>query len=251
MSEESFEDFVRRIPDFSALSPTDKICHAAWYLHAAGQQFVTTRSINTLFAQIHAVPPPTAVYLKRLAERRPPTFLKSKSGYKLENSPRNALTEKLAPKSETAVVGALLTGLVAKLGVAEEARFLDEALRCYSVRAFRASIVMTWNLAFDHVQQWVIADPSRIERLNQSIKDKYPKKMLVVKVVDDLSEMKEYEIIACLYHSKLITKNVSDILQEKLKRRNAAAHPSSIVITQAQADDVITDLINNVILRLN
>jgi hypothetical protein len=36
-------------------------------------------------------------------------------------------------------------------------------------------------------------------------------------------------------------------LREKLKRRNAAAHPSLVVITQAQADDVVTDLVNNVL----
>lgn len=45
--------------------------------------------------------------------------------------------------------------------------------------------------------------------------------------------------------------NVVEILESKLKRRNSVAHPSTIVVTQAQADDVITDLVNNVVLTLN
>lgn len=51
-------------------------------------------------------------------------------------------------------------------------------------------------------------------------------------------------------HAKLISKNIADIMREKLKRRNAAAHPSNVTFTQAQADDTITDLVHNVIARL-
>ena len=39
-------------------------------------------------------------------------------------------------------------------------------------------------------------------------------------------------------------------LSEKLGKRNMAAHPSLVVITQYQAEDVISDLVNNVILKL-
>jgi len=33
-------------------------------------------------------------------------------------------------------------------------------------------------------------------------------------------------------------------------RRNMAAHPSSVVMIQYQAEDAITDLVNNVVLKL-
>ena len=62
--------------------------------------------------------------------------------------------------------------------------------------------------------------------------------------------MKEFEAIETAYHARLINKNVSEILKEKLKKRNAAAHPSGLIVTQAQADDVITDLVNNIVLKL-
>ena len=36
----------------------------------------------------------------------------------------------------------------------------------------------------------------------------------------------------------------------KLGKRNTAAHPSTMVVVQSQADDVVTDLVNNVVLAL-
>jgi hypothetical protein len=36
----------------------------------------------------------------------------------------------------------------------------------------------------------------------------------------------------------------------QLDRRNIVAHPSTVVVVQSQADDVVTDLVNNVVLAL-
>jgi hypothetical protein len=248
---ETFDAFTRRVPSFATLSPTEKICHAAWYLHSVqGREFVTAGAINSLFDEIHSLPPHTAVYLKRLAEKKPPLFIKTKQGFRLENRPRRELEEKFAAKPETAVVSALLTGLLGKVGEGDEARFLDETLRCYSVRAFRAAIVMAWNLAFDHIIRWVVSDAARLSAANNSISVKYAKKNVIISDADDFADLKEFEVIEVLRHAGLITKNIADLLKEKLRRRNAAAHPSSVVITQAQADDVLTDLVNNIVLRL-
>jgi hypothetical protein len=40
------------------------------------------------------------------------------------------------------------------------------------------------------------------------------------------------------------------ILKEKLTKRNMAAHPSAVMVNEPQANDVITDLVNNVVLTL-
>jgi hypothetical protein len=39
-------------------------------------------------------------------------------------------------------------------------------------------------------------------------------------------------------------------VDQRHDKRNIAAHPSSVVVVQSQADDVVTDLINNVVLAL-
>ena len=48
----------------------------------------------------------------------------------------------------------------------------------------------------------------------------------------------------------LVGSNIIRILREKLGKRNSAAHPSAVVVVQSQADDVVTDLVNNVGLAL-
>jgi hypothetical protein len=63
-------------------------------------------------------------------------------------------------------------------------------------------------------------------------------------------EFKEAEIIEVCNTAQTVNGNIIKILKEKLVKRNIAAHPSSVVVVQSQADDVVTDLVNNVVLAL-
>jgi hypothetical protein len=67
---------------------------------------------------------------------------------------------------------------------------------------------------------------------------------------EDADELKEAEFIEAARTANLLDKNTTQILKEKLSRRNMAAHPSRVSITQHSADDMITDLVTNVILKL-
>ena len=133
-----------------------------------------------------------------------------------------------------------------------EKTFLDEALKCYRVQAFRACIVMTWNLAYNHLLNWLLADSTRLSQFNAAISKRNSKKgTLVVSKYDDFEDLKEREVIDICNIANLFNSSVYKILIAKLDRRNMAAHPSSVVVVQAQADDVVTDLVNNVVLALN
>jgi hypothetical protein len=130
--------------------------------------------------------------------------------------------------------------------------FLGEAIDCYRVRAYRACIVMTWNLAFDHLLRWILKDPARLAAFNAAIPRKFQKRVgVVMKTYDDFAdEFKEFEIIEVCNTAQTVNGNIIKILKEKLVKRNLAAHPSSVVVIQPQADDVVTDLVNNVVLVL-
>ncbi len=249
---ESFEAFSHRVFSFDALSPSDKIIHAAWYLHAVrSKEYVGTADINECFKTIHLAPPQTSVYLKRLAEKKPPILLKSRHGYKLEGKIRRQLADRYDQPVQKIAVSALLIDLLAKVENPAESVFLAETLKCYSVSAFRAAIVMAWNLTYDHILTYILQSQDRISKFNISVSIKYPKKPDRISDHDSFFDFKEFEVVEVLVHSKIVSKNVGEILKEKLKRRNAAAHPSLVSITQAQADDVITDLVNNVIVKLS
>ncbi|MDK1388874.1 hypothetical protein QN224_26080, partial [Sinorhizobium sp. 8-89] len=148
-------------------------------------------------------------------------------------------------------VSRLLSDLPDKVPDIAERTFLREALSCYRAEAFRACVVMTWNLAFDHMLRWILADPQRLADFNTAIGRRFPKKAgLVVSAIEHFEELKESETIDICQNASLFSKNTAEILREKLKKRNMAAHPSQVAILQAQADDVVTDLVNNVLLML-
>jgi hypothetical protein len=58
-------------------------------------------------------------------------------------------------------------------------------------------------------------------------------------------------MIAVCRTAGLISKNTSQILEDELRKRNRAAHPSGVTFTQHQADAAISELVNNVILVLS
>lgn len=141
--------------------------------------------------------------------------------------------------------------LPGKLPDMAERTFLTEAIRCYRVEAYRACIVMTWNLAFDHLLRWILKEPNRLRDFNAAIPKRFPKKPpLAVETQDGFEGLKEAEVVEVCGAASLMSANIIRILREKLTKRNMAAHPTSVVVVRAQADDVVTDLVNNVLLAL-
>lgn len=108
---------------------------------------------------------------------------------------------------------------------------------------------MTWNLAYDHLCNSVLS--KHLTDFNAQLSTTYPKhRVKAIKNFDDFLDLKEFEMIQVCKSSRIISSNIHKILQEKLTRRNIAAHPSTVSITQLQAEDFISDLVENVILKL-
>jgi hypothetical protein len=58
-----------------------------------------------------------------------------------------------------------------------------------------------------------------------------------------MDELKQAKVIAIAKDANIITKDIWKITDEKLGKRNAAAHASSAIIGQIQADAFIDDLV--------
>lgn len=248
--QESLDQFAKRV-GLLELGKADQIRHLAWFLHTvSGKDRIITGDIRACYEELHLSPPNVSHYLGYLADGKTRSFIRDKRGFRLEGSCRSRLAAALEEHGSVVTIRTLLTDLIQRLSDHEERVYLEETLRCYGVKAYRASVVMAWNLAYSHLENWILADPTRVDRFNASLSVKYPKRTERILNIDSFSEFKEFEVIETAAHAKLISKGVSELLKDKLKRRNAAAHPSSVVITQAQADDVITDLVNNVVAKL-
>jgi hypothetical protein len=61
-------------------------------------------------------------------------------------------------------------------------------------------------------------------------------------------EFREFEIIQVCRSAAITTSGVDKILREKLGRRNSAAHPSGVSVSQLVAEETIVDLVQNVLL---
>jgi hypothetical protein len=103
-----------------------------------------------------AQPSSTSPFLASMEKKKPKELLRDKGGYCLEHSLRERMTAKYGQRKITVQVTKMLTDLPARVPDVAEREFLDEALICYRSGAFRAAIVMTWNLAFDHLLNFIL-----------------------------------------------------------------------------------------------
>ena len=235
------------------MSPGEKIRLFAWYLHThRSMETFSTTDIRGCYDRLHIPAPNIAMYLTRMTETRPPKTSRNGSNYKLTRDARTDLDAKYGIHDTVVQVSKLLADLVGKVPDLAEKNFLAEAMKCYRHEAYRACVVMTWNLAYSHLLQWILNDATRLANFNAAIPRRFPKKqtMTIASYDGFLEELKESEVVEVCNTASLLNSNIVRILKEKLGKRNNAAHPASVVVVQSQADDVVTDLVNNVVLAL-
>ncbi|WP_243336867.1 hypothetical protein [Anaeromyxobacter soli] len=238
-------------PGFPAWSHADKVRAFAWFvLTHEGRPYFTTDDLRRCFDGL-GVEPPQAIspYVSKMLSRKPKEALRAGEGYVLERRVRQALDEKLGKRPAAARVDKLLADLPARLPEEVERVFLDEAIACFRSKAYRASMVMTWNLAFDHLCTWVIA--KHLGDFNVALPKRFPRADIsVIAKRDDLAELKESQVIEVCRSAGILTPDQHKIFKEKLDRRNMAAHPSRVMIPPETAEEFIKDLVTNGVLAL-
>lgn len=247
------QSFASTISGFQTWSATEKIKIFAWFLHTQrGQVHFETRDITGCFDSLNlARPSSISTLLSALVNKKSPDLLKNKSGYRLENRVRTAFDQKYGQREATIHVDKLLTELPSKVQIPAERGYLEEALICFRHKAFRASVVMCWNLAFDHLCEFVLKDQSRIASFNAQLPRSCPKADIKsVSNRDHFTELKESQVLQVCKSANIISSSLHKILTEKLTRRNIAAHPSGTVTSQPTAEEFIKDLVENVVLKL-
>lgn len=246
------QELVDQVEGFDTLPPRDKIRLFGWHLHTyANLETFDNAAIRRCFAEVHLPDPNVAKYLPRMAEYSPPDLVCNKDSYKLTRPIRTSLDAKYGVHQSVIQVSKLLSDLAGKVPDMAERNFLAEAIKCYRAEAYRACIVMTWNLAYSHLLHWILADSKRRDAFNATIGKRNSKKAsLVITKYDDFEDLKEREVVDICNSANLFNSSVYKILLSKLDRRNIAAHPSDVIVVQSQADDAVTDLVNNVLLAL-
>jgi hypothetical protein len=249
------EQVVRGIEGFTTWPHARRIRVLAWYIHRHEQRDrFTVADLRRLSNDLSLAHPGN--YSQQVADlERSGVIVKdgANGGFYLERRARDELDAQLGHRPTRIAVQSLLASLAERVPNLRERAFLTEAVLCFDVGAFRAAIVMTWNLAFDHLCTFVLTHHRAAFNRQWPVTYAKRHKDAAVKEVnkpDDFSEMKESEVIQVCKSAGIIPDNVAKILSEKLTRRNIAAHPSSVIIEAVQAEDFILDLVNNVVLKL-
>lgn len=206
------------------------------------------------YGKLHLDPPTSfGPYIATLAKKGG-GLLKNAQGYRLEGGVRAALNKKYGQNPVTVAITAMLAGLPAKLPTLAERTYLDEALRCYKADAARAAIIMTYNLAYAHLCDHIVRN--KLAAFNAqwltAHGGDHKKGQRTIRTVDDFAgeELGESKVLKIALDCGAIVKNVYNVLDPALKRRNAAAHPNNVMLTALQTEAFIEDLVHNAILKI-
>lgn len=240
--------FIRHFPDFSTKALTYKIKVFAWYLHEEQQQerFLGA-DLNKCFDEVHlARPSNTGAMLRGMANTNPKQVLRDSKGYRLSASSRDEMARQFPVRETAAQATGLLRALEARMTNSYQRTYLAETLVCFGNGAYRASIVMAWNLAYSHVCDYIF--DNALAKFNAQLKIVRPKADPVVKR-SDFEDLKESTVVEVARGASILSAASAKTLNEKLGKRNTAAHPSSTVVKSVTAEEVVHDLVENILLR--
>jgi hypothetical protein len=246
-------EFISLVPNFRAISAPDKILHIGWFLHTHHRRDrFDVDAVRQCFNELHMeVPTNLARDISRLAERT--ALLKDAAGYRLHHDQRLGFDTKFGELPDTLLITQLLKDLPGKISDKGERLFLSEALSRYHAKAFRATIVMVWNLAYDHLLHWILKERMRLASFNSKIASKVgPRRAWIIVVKrEDFEDLKESEVLdICGTAGLFASNNTKRVLGIQLTKRNLAAHPSLLEIGKPHADEAIYDLVENVVVAL-
>ncbi len=184
-----------------------------------------------------------------LVKGKTPKFIYDSSRYCLERKRKNEIKSSLNLNKPFVETNKTLRDLLPIIQNKSEKEFLREAISAFEVKAFRASIVMTWLLVLDHLFEHILS--LRLTDFNDELVKVRDRRVKVseIKVKDDFSDIPENKFIEICRAARIISNDVRKILDEKLGIRNSVAHPSNIVVKPSKAFNFIEDLVDNVILK--
>lgn len=239
--------FVANLPGFHERPSVFKLEAFSWYLHqVCNRDRVQAVDLLPCFDAVHCARPANIYHqLNALCLKKPARMLKDAKGYRLSAAARDEMQNFIPVRGSIGQTTALLAGLLPKVTQPSEHAFLTETITCYGHGAYRAAIVMMWNLAYSHLCDLIYA--RELSVFNAQLAKMLPKADEVVKR-SDFEDLKESKVIEVARGAGIISATTAKILREKLSKRNIAAHPSPVKVTAVTAEEVIHDLVENVLL---
>lgn len=247
----TLEELAARISGLAALKHSEKIKLFSWWLHTQrNMTHLRALDVKRCYSDLVLAPPVNLnQQMDDLVRQR--IMLKDGNGYRLERSVSEELAGEYGKRPAAIHVEKLLANLPSTLPTLKEQEYLEETIKCLRAGAFRATVVMAWNLAYDHLCYWILFDTTRLSDFNARSPVRFPRiGYPPVTKREDFFDMKESHVIEIASSAGLISPNIFKVLKEKLDRRNMAAHPTDVSTLQQTAEEIVRDLVENVVLKL-
>lgn len=253
-TKEEVEKFTSSVTGFFDLKPTEQLEYFVYFL-TIEKKLPTTQATAVrqcfLFADVTPYSN-ISQYLNQNLKAKPkesPRFLRIKDSFQLHRNHKTLLESNIDKKPFKAKANKDLRQLLTHITNQAENEFLKEAIDCFEISAYRASIVMVWNLTIDHLFAFILKH--KLAEFNAVLALNTDKRIKITSVSDrdDFNEIPENKFIEFCRSAKIISNDIRKILDTKLGIRNTYAHPSNLVIGESKAIEFIEDLVNNVTLK--
>lgn len=241
-------DLLETVSDFDNQTKKDQVKLIAFFFCVENnKQFFKINDISNEFEKNSLTKPSNiSSEISRLKKSKPKILIETKEGLSFHRTAKKELDDTYLGIKHKREVSNTLRDLIIELTGSEQKKYLEEAISCFEIKAFRASIIMTWLLAMDVIYEFILI-PKNLTVFNLAIQTHGKYKKITISIKDDFSNIKESDFIELLRVSKLTTNDVRKILDEKLGVRNSCAHPNTIEILDYKAIGFIQDLVTNVV----
>lgn len=211
---------------------------------------VQPAQIKAVFEALHFAPySRISQYLSEAVKTgrgKTPRFLKSALGYRLVASVKSETEKRFSGRPSKKVIQKHLEDHLDKMPTQKSKDYLSEALGCFTHNFWRASIVMTWCLAFDHVRSYLFDE--HLEALNSKFSAR--RSPFTISKIEDFEVVGERDLIDTARAVGALTKETHKTLVHLLDDRNSFAHPSGKPITasiaEAYIERSILEIINHI-----
>ncbi|MES2566224.1 MAG: hypothetical protein V4565_05125 [Bacteroidota bacterium] len=244
----NYGHFIESIENFDSSSQLEQVKYISYfYCIINGVEEITATVVGDVFdTENLSRPGNVSDCLSKLSNKNPPVLIKKGNIYRFHRTIKKELDSIYLDKKHIQETSKALRELLLKVISPQQKSFLEEAIVCYEVKAYRASIVMTWLLTidvlFEHVINYKISDFNEAMAKNSGYKN------VTISGKESFTHLKsENDFITLLKSASIITGDQKKILEEKLGIRNTSAHPNSIEVKESKATNFIEDLIANVV----
>ncbi len=226
ISKEELEQFVGLHNDFFSLKASSQIDCFVYFLtiekNLSGTQ---ATAIRDCFITLNLTPYSNiSQYLTDNLKGTPPKFIRIQNSYQLHRSTKESIDGMLNrnPIKKQAAVG--LQALLTHVSNPTENEFLREAIDCFEIKAYRASVIMVWNLTVDHLFEYIMKH--ELANFNLILSGNTDKRIKVTQILvkDDFNEIPEGKFIEFCRTAGIISNDIRKILDTKLGIRNTYAH---------------------------